>query len=752
MHSPTKKKTILKNFNQSFYKMKKIININLSGRVIPIEDSAYESLQRYIESLRRYFANEEGRDEIINDIESRIAELMNDKVRKGATAVTDADMEEIISSMGRVEDFEKTDAEEEKASATSGQASGTYTQTQSEPRRAKGRLYRDGSDKFLGGVCAGIANYMNVDPAIVRLIFAIITFGGFGTGIIIYLALWIILPVKYLDTYVGKRLFRNPDDRVISGVAGGLGAYFNKPSWAFRLIFAAPLLLNILFGVLNGVFFMWQRDIFPNIFIGSFSGTFVLAYIILWIVLPEARSPFEKMEMRGEKVDVNRIRQNVKEEMNDFKNKMQNWGEEVKQTAQTWTKEAKEYANVRSKTAASEFTEMTRPSSGQGCLHAIGVIIKAFFIFIAGCITLSLFAAFMAILFGGVAWWPINNFLWTSSIQKALAWGTLIFFIGVPIIGFMTWLIRRIVRTRSHSRYLGWIFGGLWTLGWVCAIFFAVSIAKDLREYEKVTTDVSLIQPASGKLIVNVNEPEIRYSGGFGWLRHDNTGWDMTEDTLKYNNVKFRISKSEDSLYHATISKYSFGSSIKDAQTRAERIVFNVSNQDSTINLGSGLTVDRNSKFRGQGVIMEIQVPVGKRIRFDESLVHAYNPWVVRRGGRDYRYWNRRYDHNIDWDYDDYFDWDADVDYVMTTDGKLIKADKIVIDSTGVYEKKSDKNKLKELEEKEKKNERERQEIEREKQRLQDQQKPTDSNSTGQRVKDDNSDLASVNFFTALII
>jgi hypothetical protein len=88
----------------------------------------------------------------------------------------------------------------------------------------------------------------------------------------------------------------------------------------------------------------------------------------------------------------------------------------------------------------------------------------------------------------------------------------------------------------------------------------------------------------------------------------------------------------------------------------------------------------------------------------------------------------------------------------MTTDGKLIKADKIVIDSTGVYEKKSDKNKLKDLEEKEKKNERERQEIEREKQRLQDQQKPTDSNSTGQRVKDDNSDLASVNFFTALII
>ena len=86
--------------------MKKIININLSGRVIPIEDSAYEKLQAYIESLRRHFANEEGRDEIINDIESRIAELMNEKVRKGADRITDADVDEIMASMGRPEDFE----------------------------------------------------------------------------------------------------------------------------------------------------------------------------------------------------------------------------------------------------------------------------------------------------------------------------------------------------------------------------------------------------------------------------------------------------------------------------------------------------------------------------------------------------------------------------------------------------------------------------------------------------------------------
>ncbi|MFZ1314053.1 MAG: PspC domain-containing protein, partial [Chitinophagaceae bacterium] len=144
--------------------MKKIININLSGRVIPIEDSAYENLQAYIESLRRYFANEESRDEIINDIESRIAELMNEKVRKGATCITDADVDEIATSMGRPEDF---DAEEvtEKTSTTQKPQQPNFTFAGEQ--KTKGRLYRDTSDKFIGGVCSGIAAYMNVDPAII---------------------------------------------------------------------------------------------------------------------------------------------------------------------------------------------------------------------------------------------------------------------------------------------------------------------------------------------------------------------------------------------------------------------------------------------------------------------------------------------------------------------------------------------------------------------------------------------------------
>lgn len=78
--------------------MKKVININFQGRVVPIEESAYDILKKYVESLRNFFANEEGRDEIINDIEGRIAELFSETLKKGSTCITDDDVNTIIAS------------------------------------------------------------------------------------------------------------------------------------------------------------------------------------------------------------------------------------------------------------------------------------------------------------------------------------------------------------------------------------------------------------------------------------------------------------------------------------------------------------------------------------------------------------------------------------------------------------------------------------------------------------------------------
>lgn len=691
--------------------MKKIININLSGRVIPIEDSAYESLQRYVESLRRYFANEEGRDEIINDIESRIAELMNDKIKKGAPAITDADIEEIISSMGRIEDFEQAEAAEPISGA------GQYTQSNDtgyERKRFKGRLYRDTSDKMIGGVCAGMANYMNVDPAIVRLLFAIITFGGFGMGFLIYILLWIILPSRDLDTYVGKRLFRNPEDRIIGGVAGGLAAYFNKQAWAIRLIFAAPLILNIFFSVINGIFSPWAYHFRPvDVAFGSLTGTFIITYIILWIVLPEARSSFEKMEMRGEKVDVNRIRKNVQEGMSDFRNKASAWGEEVKTSAQQFGERAKQFASTQGQSFASEVRHTARPvASGIG--HAIGVVFKAFFLFIAGTIAFALFVVVLVFIMSGVAQ-PFKDFLLDGFWQTVSLWGVLLLFLAVPLIAVITWIVRRAMRVRSQNRYLGWIFAGLWFLGWVSLGMFISTTLSSIRRYDKVEELLS-IPTGFNKMVVKVNEPEIRYSGTIDWLDTDGEGFDLTEDSLHYSNVKLNVEKSEDSFYHVTLWKYSRGRNRNEARQKAEKILYKISSLDSNLNLGSGLSIAKTEKFRGQQVLVEIKVPVGKKIYFDETVKEKLHPMNVKTNNR--RSWNRnRWDGdnwNMDWDEWNAFSWDSNVDYIMKENGDLEKADRI--ENTGVYEYKrspATDSLKKQIEEKER-------QLEQEKQRLKD--------------------------------
>src|ERR1700712_2798345 len=109
--------------------MKQVININFHGQVVPIEVTAFELLKNYTDSLSRYFANEEGKEEIINDIESRIAELFQERLKKGATCITDDDVNAIIKSMGRPEEFEEDDNTASRN--TDDSKSSSYEQSQS---------------------------------------------------------------------------------------------------------------------------------------------------------------------------------------------------------------------------------------------------------------------------------------------------------------------------------------------------------------------------------------------------------------------------------------------------------------------------------------------------------------------------------------------------------------------------------------------------------------------------------------------
>ncbi len=148
--------------------MEKVININFQGRVIPIEETAYNHLKQYTDSLRRHFANEESGEEIINDIENRIAELLTAKLKQGAACINSADMNAVIDNIGRIEDLMAADGDE----STSGQDRSKQNRTENHPPRAEQtRLFRNADDKIIAGVCSGIAARLNMDPVIVRILF-----------------------------------------------------------------------------------------------------------------------------------------------------------------------------------------------------------------------------------------------------------------------------------------------------------------------------------------------------------------------------------------------------------------------------------------------------------------------------------------------------------------------------------------------------------------------------------------------------
>lgn len=618
--------------------MKKVININFQGQVIPIEETAYELLQNYVASLRTYFANEEGRDEIINDIESRIAELFGEQLKKGAACITDAEVARIMDSMGRPEDFD-TEGETASGQASSGAGSQTGGPTYAfNEQTGRGRLYRDEQDKIIGGVASGLANYFKIDPAIIRVLFVALFFGG-GSGLLIYIILWIILPSRSLVTNIRKRLYRDPDEKVIGGVAGGLAKYFDVSPAIPRVIFAAPFILGIISSIFGSAFFG-----LPQI-LGSFGGgTFILAYIILWIVLPEARTAAEKLEMRGEKVDLNSIRNTIVSDLEGVKTKATEAGREIKETAGRIGNEVKDTLSAKTSQLGPEVSYAARRSSN-GIANALGILIKAFFYFIVGIIAFVLFMASIGLLVAGVSVYPLHDFLLQGTTQQLAAWGTLLLFLGVPIVALLVYIIRRLMGVRKANPLIGYTFATLWIVGLVSFFVLIGSIRRHFSSEVGVRQDVTLTQPAGILRVDTKNEDVIVYDE---WIDVDGV-MNISRDTLYLNTVKVEVAKSPDNQYHAYLMKLSKGEDRASAEQLASKIAFDIEQKDSTIYLPRTFKVSRNDKWRNQKVMVVIEVPEGRQIQLDPSL-DDYDYFNLKFNNRNR---NGRWDVQLDDEWDD---------------------------------------------------------------------------------------------------
>ena len=164
--------------------MKKTFTINISGTVFHIEDDAYEILQKYLVNLKNHFGSDEEGKEIIADIEARIAEIFNEKSTDEKKVVILELVNEVIEIMGTPEDFAEEEGDEEPVAARA---------------KRKRSLYRDPDHRVLGGVCGGLGAYFNMDPVILRIIFAVLFLITSGAALLAYLILWIAVP-KAINT------------------------------------------------------------------------------------------------------------------------------------------------------------------------------------------------------------------------------------------------------------------------------------------------------------------------------------------------------------------------------------------------------------------------------------------------------------------------------------------------------------------------------------------------------------------------
>ena len=670
--------------------MNKVININFQGRILPIEEQAYEILKQYIESLRVYFANEEGRDEIINDIECRIAELCEDRLKKGTVCIAADDIDLIITSIGRPADFEAQDGFEQSTTATAHNSNDGRQQNTSgnnnsnfygDGNRPK-RLYRDEQNKVLGGVCSGIANYFVIEPWIVRILW----FFLIGINILAYLILWIAVPSTSVKVVGGvrKRLFRDIDNKIIGGVAAGLSKYFGIQVWIVRILFLIPFIRFVVNFRHMHLFQFWDAPDFPNFLDITFSPGAVFIYIVLWLVLPEAKTSADKLEMVGEKVDLNSIKNTIQNDMEGFSKRAQSWGSDLynRNKGMNNSNESNETNNEGAATShnedANKSIENNRSSEKRkGFLYYIGrmitLFIKGLVYFILAIVGISLLAALFGIGAAATALLPLKNFLIEDGAQTWSVIGAILLFVWVPIIGIVTAVIRKIAGLKKANVWVRSSFWALWIVGWVMLFYFGSSLGNSFsRHNAPVEQSIALTNPKIDYLEITA-APKMKYYENHWYQFEDFQGF-SDEDTVYVRNLRIRIVQSLNDSFQVKIVKLSNGKTAQNANELANKINFELTQQDSLLYLDKGIGINKIDKFRNQHIIMTIAVPIGKRIKITNKGWSQTNININGRGIRTgtidritndenwYDEWNEPWDNES-------YQFEKGIEYKMTKTG-----------------------------------------------------------------------------------
>lgn len=560
--------------------MKKNISINISGIIFHIEEDGYENLRKYLDSINKYFASFEDSSEILADIESRVAEIFLSKLNEGKQVITAEDVNSLIATMGSVSDFRAAEEQEfsqkqqtgsgsENSSSANQSSSGEGQRTYTGSRQ----LLRDEKRKILGGVCSGMANYFNVDPVWIRLLFALTAF-AYGITILVYIIMWIIVPgSQNLDEpEIGKKMFRDPEHKVVGGVSGGIAAYFGLDLVLVRLLF-------IVFTIFFGIGF--------------------LIYIVLWIALPEAKTLTDRMEMQGEPVTLSNIESNIKKNLNVDPNKEESTATKILLLP---FRIIGILLTVLGKILV-PLMEVLRVAIG------IAVILVGLTLLFTSVVTAGAFIGIFSTTAFSWPWIHSDEISMPLQVFANSVSGWLVFaaFIATLIPSVFIVILGASVIARKF------IIGA--TAGWTMFVLFFVSLAilsvgipkiiysfKEEGEFKVETT-----YPLRGKtLVFRINEVGM-------------DDYDATSLTLRgYNGTNLRLVQTFEAK----------GPSRQQAIENAKMIEYNVAAQDSVITFDSNVRFKEDAVFRDQRLKMTLYIPYNFPFILDEATSRFITQYI----------------------------------------------------------------------------------------------------------------------------
>jgi phage shock protein PspC (stress-responsive transcriptional regulator) len=624
--------------------MKKVININFQGQVIAIEETAFEILSQYIDNLKAYFSREECGDEIVNDIENRIAELFGNRLKLGFSCITDEDVESILASIGKPEDFD-TDYDESSDSTSGEKQSSFQSKKESESSKEdQTRLYRNSNDKIIAGVCSGLGYHFKIDPVWFRLAFILL----FSVLFWVYIILWIVLKPKPLESNASKRLYRNPTDRIIGGVCGGIATYFKIDSWIPRLIFAAPLLLNII-GMSSFSFFPWNK-FFDNVhFNFEFNFSVFLVYIVLWIIIPKATTVKQKLEMMGEEEYIKSIRTAVSDNVANAKSKSDI---EVSQhQSSTLLSEDLNFDDKKTalpppppKDSATLKKTVSEPSERSGCLNAFIVLFKIIFFGFVGIFALLVIAALCALLFAGAAMMPLKALFIDAGMETNLLIFSAILIFVIPLIALVLWIIPNLLKNAKSRTIVGIVAAIFWFLGVSLAGMLTTRVANKFKVDSVNEKNIDIAPFAGNTLHVEMARYGNDYNmfdTAFG-ITSDINGlpfYNLSEDSLLFANINLQVTQSEDSLFQVRMISSISSTDLRKAKSDLKDFSFPVWQKDSILYLPEFFATPVEQGFRNQSMVVEIAVPAGKTAVLSDDLDNYREnviPKIVRRRYKRY--------------------------------------------------------------------------------------------------------------------